>query len=83
MKDYVYIVIEENDLECETYSEVILVTRDPEKAKKEIKARAEVAKKDLNITGKDGDYCDVQETKFYIENKTSTITGRIEKQAIQ
>lgn len=81
-KEYVYMLIEENDLELEKYSEVIIVTKDKEKARKELKARVEVAKNDLNYK-EDRDEIDVQEDKFYVENKTSTITGRIERHIIE
>ena len=81
-KEYVYMLIEENDLELENYSEVIIVTKDKEKARKELKARVEVAKNDLNYK-EDRDEIDVQEDKFYVENKTSTITGRIERHIVE
>lgn len=81
-KEYVYMLIEENDLELEKYSEVIIVTKDKEKARKELKARVEVAKNDLNYK-EDRDEIDVQEDKFYVENKTSTITGRIERHIVE
>lgn len=81
-KEYVYMLIEENDLELEKYSEVIIVTKDKEKARKELKARVEVAKSDLNYK-EDRDEIDVQEDKFYVENKTSTITGRIERHIVE
>lgn len=81
-KEYVYVLIEENDLELEKYSEVIIVTKDKEKARKELKARVEVAKNDLNYK-EDRDEIDVQEDKFYVENKTSTITGRIERHIVE
>lgn len=81
-KEYVYMLIEENDLELERYSEVIIVTKDKEKARKELKARVEVAKNDLNYK-EDRDEIDVREDKFYVENKTSTITGRIERHIVE
>lgn len=81
-KEHVYVLIEDNDLECENYSEVIVVTKDKEKARKELKERVNVAKDDLCIK-EDRDYIDVQKDKFYIENKTSTITGRIEKHIVE
>lgn len=81
-KEYVYVLIEENDLESENYSEVIAVMKDKEKIRKELKARVEVAKNDLNI--KEGkDYIDIQEDKFYLENQTSTIVGRIERHVVE
>lgn len=81
-KEYVYVLIEENDLESENYSEIIAVMKDKEKIRKELKARVEVAKNDLNI--KEGkDYIDIQEDKFYLENKTSTIVGRIERHVVE
>lgn len=81
-KEYVYVLIEENDLESENYSEVIAVMKDKEKIRKELKARVEVAKNDLNYK-EDRDEIDVQEDKFYVENKTSTITGRIERHIVE
>lgn len=81
-KEYVYVLIEENDLESESYSEVITVMKDKEKIRKELKARVEVAKNDLNYK-EDRDEIDVQEDKFYVENKTSTITGRIERHIVE
>ena len=81
-KEYVYVLIEENDLELEKYSEIIIVTKDKEKARKELKARVEVAKNDLNYK-EDRDEIDIQEDKFYVENKTSTITGRIERHIVE
>lgn len=81
-KEYMYILIEENDLELEKYSEVIIVTKDKEKARKELKARVEVAKNDLNYK-EDRDDIDVKEDKFYVENRTSIITGRIERHIVE
>jgi hypothetical protein len=81
-KEYVYVLIEENDLESENYSEVIAVMKDKKKIRKELKARVEVAKNDLNYK-EDRDEIDVQEDKFYVENKTSTITGRIERHVVE
>lgn len=79
MKDYVYIFLEENNLEDDDpYAEILLVTTHEDKAQEFLKERSEQAIKDMNGFG---ELVDITDTKFYVENKIndSTISGRIEK----
>lgn len=78
--EYVYILIEDNDLEYENYSEIIMVSKDLTKVKNKLKERIQVAIIDLDNKVSN---IEIDDEKFYVENNNSIIIGKIEKHNIE